>query len=244
MVLCDGMNSSTIICIPGTWENRSAITTTIAHGHKFLFAGMVILDLQTQKSCELEVYEYDPNLLKSFEIAGQGCIPKEVLANISLHKYTLYAVAESPSIETATWMLKLGTSLLDAGGLAVKIESGGLAHTAEDWRVLAEDGSLSSLYNAFVTLIGGQSYYYSCGMHNFGLPDVSLSRSVAPQDASQILNDFNYYQLSEKPNLKNGHTFSIAIEAPKFKILHRQYEGYDDSDPLYNPFGCWHLEEL
>jgi Domain of unknown function (DUF4261) len=205
---------------------------------------MVLLDLQTQKSCELDMHEYEPNLVKSFEIAGQGYIPQEVLDKISLHKHTLYAVAGSSSIETATWMLKVGTSLLDAGGLAVKIESAGLAHTAEEWRVLAADSSLSALYNAFVTLIGGQDYYYSCGMHNFGLPDASLSYNIAPQNAGQILNDFNNYQLAEKPNLEDGHTFSIAPEAPRFKILRGLYKGYDDSDPLHNPFGCWHLEAI
>ncbi|MBW4623339.1 MAG: DUF4261 domain-containing protein [Cyanosarcina radialis HA8281-LM2] len=238
------MNSSIIIGIPGDWEDRSAITTSIARGYKFLFAGMLLLEIETSKSCELEIYGYDPHLTRAFEIAGKGYIPQAVLHRLSSHRHTLYAVADSPSIETATWMLKVGASLLDAVGIAVKVESAGLAHTAEDWFAFAADSSPSAVYNAFVTLIGGQNYYYSCGMQNFGLPDASLSRSIEPQVASEILHEFNYYQLVEKPLLADGHTFSTAPEAPSFRIVRCSYEGYEDTDPLYNSFGRWHLENI
>jgi hypothetical protein len=119
-----------------------------------------------------------------------------------------------------------------------------LAHTAEDWYALAADSSPSAVYNAFVTLIGGQNYYYSCGMHNFGLPDASLSRSIKPDAASEILNAFNYYQLVEKLQLADEHTFSTAPEAPRFRLLSCSYEGYEDTASLYNPFGRWHLEGI
>jgi hypothetical protein len=238
------MNSSMIIGIPGAWIDRSVITTSIARTHKFVFAGMLLMDIQTQASCGLEIYDYDPNMRKSFEIAGQGRISDEVLQKIADHRHTLYAICDSPSIETATWMLEAGVGLLSAGGLAIKVESAGLAHTAEDWQALAADRSPAALYQAFVTLLSSDNYYYSCGMHNFGLPDVSLSHQVEPQTASQILNEFNYYQLVEQPSFVDGHTFSTALEAPRFKLLRCSYEGFDYSDPLYNPFGRWHLESL
>lgn len=238
------MNSSIIIGVPGAWADRSAITTSIASGRKFLFAGMLMMDMQTQAICKLEIYEYDPNMRRSFEVAGQGLISERVLQKIAEHRHTLYAIINSPSLETANWMLKVGTGLLEAGGLAIKVESAGLAHTAENWQALAADSSPAALYQAFVTLIGGTDSYYSCGMHNFGLPDVSLNRIIEPQAARTILDEFNYYQLVERPSFLDGHTFSTSAEAPSFKLSHCPYEGYDPSDPLYNPFGRWHLESL
>jgi hypothetical protein len=135
------MDSSIVIGIPGLWNDRRDINTSIARGYKFMFAGMLLLDVQTKKTCELEVYEYDPNLIRSFEIAGQGNIPEEVLQQISQHKYTIYAIAAKASIETATWMLKVGAGMIEIGGLAIKVESAGLAHTAENWIALNKDGT-------------------------------------------------------------------------------------------------------
>jgi hypothetical protein len=226
------MTSSIIIGIPGIWDSQREISAAIARSYRFVYAGKILLDMQTQKSCYLEVYDRDPHLTTAFDIAGKGFIPDTILHDISTHTHTVYAIANSPSMETAAWMLKVGECLLAAGGLAVKIESAGLAHTKETWRSFATDGSLTSIYPAFVTLLRGEHYYYSCGMQNFGLPDVSLDDRVEARVAAAILNEFNYYQLVDRPHLADGHTFSIAADAPRFAMALRPCEGYDPSMPL------------
>jgi hypothetical protein len=238
------MSSSIIIGVPGLWQNRSEIVTSIALTEKFLFIGTLLWEIQTEENCELDIYEHDSDLVRAFDIAGHGYIRKDILQKISEHKYTLYPVAEPASIETATWMLKVGVELLKAGGLAVKVESAGLAHTAEAWRDFAADGSLPALYRAFVTLIMGDDYYYSCGMHNFGLPDASMNRDITAKAAGEILDGFNFYQLTDKPDFQDGHTFSLAPDAPRFRLRHMPYRDYGDSSSLHNPFGRWHLETI
>lgn len=93
-----------------------------------------------------------------------------------------------------------------------------MAHSAERWRELANSENLFDLYTAFVTLIGGKGYFYSCGMHNFGLPDCSVSNSVAANEAAVLMNQFNFYQLSESPDLQSGQTFSVDAASPRYKL--------------------------
>ena len=124
----------------------------------------------------------------------------------------------------------------------MKIESSGIAHTAEEWDVLAEDEAGFATYPAFTTLIQGDDYYYSCGMKNFGLRDSSVSLQLSPTEAADLLTVFNRYCVFETPKILSDQTFSTAPEEPFFRISERSYEGYAEDDCLFNPFGRWHLE--
>jgi hypothetical protein len=138
-------------------------------------------------------------------------------------------------------MLKVGHALLQAGGIAVKVESTGIAHSADMWTEFARSGTLSQLYWAFVALIRGKEYYYSCGMHDFGLPDVATGSNLSPDTASQLMNQFNYFVLSEDPTLVDGETFSAAAGAPRYRLKRERCELYHRDDPFHNPLGRWHL---
>ena len=50
-------------------------------------------------------------------------------------------------------LIDVGVGLLKAGGLAIKIETAGIAHTKEDWYQLLENQDYFSLYSHFVVLI-------------------------------------------------------------------------------------------
>jgi hypothetical protein len=147
-------------------------------------------------------------------------------------------------MEWARRMLRVGCALLQAGGIAVKVESTGIAHSADKWMEFARSGDLFQLYRAFVTLIKGSEYFYSCGMHNFGLPDVSVGSNLGPDDASRLLNQFNCFVLSENPALADGETFSVAAGASRYGLKKERCELYPHDDPFYNPFGRWHLIEI
>jgi hypothetical protein len=102
-----------------------------------------------------------------------------------------------------------------AGGLAVKVESSGVAHEWDRWFSLLS-GSTFDAYCGAVTLIGDSDRYYSCGMHHFGLPESSLPTSIAIGEAADFMNRFNLYQIIERPELATGHTFSLAPDAPYY----------------------------
>lgn len=244
------MASQIIIGIPGLWEARSGIVHSIAktsdakEGSGFFFAGTVLLEIATQIGYTLEVYEPDPGLENAFEIAGQGSIAQSDLELISQHTFTLYVTKDDPSLEAAKGMLRAGRALLKAGGIAVKVESAGIAHSAQQWLQISDSTDPFDFYRAYVTLVRGETTYYSCGMQNFGLADSSIPIRIDSATAATLLNQFNIYQLAEQPSLGNGHTFSVSATSPRFRLKKEKCRWYEVDNPLHNSFGCWHLEPI
>jgi len=186
-------NAKIIIGVPGLWPTRTEIVTSIAqHSRGFIFAGLILMDTKTNQGYTLEIYEHDPHLQDAFRLAGGGRIPDAEIAAVGQHTNTLYCLTPTLSVESARQMLHVGSELLNAGGIAVKVESSGVAHSAKRWRELADSKTLFDTYVAFVTLIGGKDSFYSCGMHNFGLPDAAVPRDLEARDAAELLNIFNH----------------------------------------------------
>ena len=201
------------------------------------------MDMKTHEGFPLHVYEHDPALAKSFKIAGQGRISDQTISQIASHTFTLYCIVPSPSAEAARKMLSVVSALLNCGGLAAKVETSGVAHSAERWKDLTAGDSPLDLYCAFVTLIGGSETYHSCGMHNFGLPDSCVDRSLRQNEAASLLNQFNGYLLAESPDLSDGHTFSVGPNAPRFVLRKEECKFFPPDDYFFNLHGIWHLTQ-
>jgi hypothetical protein len=234
-----------IIGVPGAWATQKDVVTSIArHSGGFIFAGLVIMDTTTRQGFKLEIYERDPKLHEAFRIAGGGRISDAEIGAIEKHVHTLYCSSSSISLDAARQMLNFGVGLLNAGGLAVKVESSGVAHSPARWRKFAASNDLFDIYTAFVTLIGGKDCFYSCGMHAFGLPEATVPRDLDAKDAAQLLNTFNHHLMADKPLLADGHTFSVAADAPRFKLRKMACDSYELEHPFHNPFGMWRLTRV
>jgi hypothetical protein len=236
------MQPQIIVGIPGVWKTRTEIVQSIvSNSDGFIFAGTVIMDTKTKEGFPLHVYEHDPSLAKAFKIAGQGRISDQTIDQINGHTFTLYCIIQSTSADSARKMLTIVSALLKCGGLAAKVETSGVAHSADRWKELASGGKPFDLYCAFVTLIGSTEVFYSCGMHNFGLPDACVDSSLPPNEAAAILNEFNCYLLAESPKLNDGHTFSVGQNAPRFVLKKESCKFFPPDDYFFNPHGVWHL---
>ena len=234
-----------VIGIPGKWPSRKAIVTDIASkSNGLLFAGLVLMNTATKEGYKLEVYEHDPHLAKAFEIAGRPRITEENVQAIRSHTFTLYLIAEGRSPEMAQKVLNVGCGLLQAGGIAVRVETTGKAHVAQDWFALAAAKNETALYHAFVTLIGSKGVFYSCGMHNLGYRDAIVKGDITPNDAAQLLQTFLLYTLIEKPTLQDGHTFSETADSPYYRLRSVSCETYERDHTFFNPFGMWQLETI
>ncbi|QDU54670.1 DUF2314 domain-containing protein [Aeoliella mucimassa] len=246
--------SQLIIGIPGSWKDQSDIITAVAEANtdkqspRFLAIGGLIMDMHTNQTFGFEVYEHDSRLAQMFAYAGQGRFTDEELNKISEHKHTVYLVCGEPfaspnreNLDAARCLLELGRFLLDAGGFAVKVENSGIAHPADRWRHYADQNTTLAIYDAFVTMVGGDDFNYTCGMHALGMPDVSLTKDVPIEEAPALLNGFNQYQLLEAPSLSDGDLFATSLSTPLLKMTHCPY-GYKEDDLLNNPYGRWHLE--
>lgn len=231
-----------VIGIPGRWPARNDIVTSIASkSDGYLFAGTVLIKIGSEGGFTLEVYEHDPNLKKAFSFAGRGRLTEEDLEAIGAHTFTLYLVAPGGSVEAARNSLHAANGLLKAGGLAVKIESSGTAHSAGQWAEFCTLDNVGNLLKAFVTYIRGKGLFYSCGMHNLGYPDAVVEVEIQPDDAAKLLHAFVGYLLAENPTLNDGETFSIDADAPRYRLSREPCTMFEADNLFHNPFGVWKL---
>lgn len=234
--------SRIIIGAPGKWADHSTIAQSIAEDSGgYLFVGSLMSHVESKEVCTLEIYDHDPDLQKAYALAGCGKLSEADLKAIDGHSNTLYVSGPSDSPEAAKRMMKFAAALLSCGGIAVKVETTGLAHSAERWRSLIEDDSLAALMHAFVTYVGSKGSFYSCGMHNIGLPDATLTADVMSATAATLLDSFLYYLASESPDLKDGDTFGLDEYSPKYTMTKAECTEFPPDNLFHNPNGLWQL---
>jgi hypothetical protein len=232
-----------IICIPGTWSDRNDfLRQVITHEPKgrYMFAGMVLADVEAKDHVPVEFCAADSHIPKAFKIAGQGKLPADVLTRLGGHTAVVYLHFPLDLPDQRERVLKFTQLIQRLGGLAVKLESAGIAHTWERWFALLS-GSPFDVYCAAVVLIGDEDYYYSCGMHHFGVPDCEVPRSIPVAEAADLMNRFNFWQIVEHPKLSTGHTFSVTATAPHFRLSLQRDFRHPDDELFHNPHGLWRL---
>ncbi|MGG0277493.1 DUF4261 domain-containing protein [Bacillus rhizoplanae] len=237
-------DSKIILCIPGLWKNRREIVEAVARQSEgYIFAGNSIGKLgETINFFDVEVYEYDEHLTEAFEIAGNGKFSEEQLDCIKNHFLTVYLVGEGGSIDKVVKMVEAAHVLLKSGGLGVKVESSGTANTIEEWSHIYNTNDTVDLFKAFVTVVEETDFYYTCGMHCFGLPDViTFKNQVTTQYAQDLMQIFCLYNLIERPELENGSTFSIDENSLSFILRYAECRHFPEDHVFYNKYGIWAL---
>jgi hypothetical protein len=237
-----------VIALPGPWLALEQVGAALKRGRSGLaLVGQRLMDRRTDLAT-LELRAADPDLVEAFRQANvDACLDEAGLAQLTGKPGTLYATHLQASFEAADQMLRAGTALLDAGGLAVKVESTNLAHSGPHWRALAAAHEPADLYRALVRLVMDDDSGRSCGMHNFGLPDVMVRPGVRvslgrPDEAvARLLDSFNAYLLLEAPELADGHTFSPDEWSPWYRLAWRADPYHPADDPRYNLYGVWEL---
>ena len=207
---------------------------------QFMFVGGILADVAGKDHLSVDFAPADPHMGKAFEIAGQGRISHSTLAEIEQHQAVVYLSFPIDIQAGRTRLIKFTKLLKRMGGYAIKVESAGIAHTWDRWFELL-DGSLFDLYCSAVVLIGGKEHYYSCGMHHFGLPECAVPTAVDLGEAADLMNQFNFWQIAEKPAVSAGHTFSLSNDAPRWRLAWERDDRHETDDLFYNPNGLWVL---
>jgi hypothetical protein len=237
------MTRELIICVPGNWSDRSDIVRQVILLNppgRYMFAGMILADVHDKDHVSIDVCEADPNMGEAFETAGQRLIPADVLGRVRNHSSVTYLHFPLDLVDQRDRILKYTQLLQRIGGIAVKIESTGIAHTWERWFSLLS-GTPFDIYCSAVVLIGDEDFYYSCGMHLFALPECMVSCSVPAAEASDLMNRFNFWQISERPKLDSGHTFSLTESSPNYRLTLENDSRHEAQGLFHNPNGVWHL---
>jgi len=235
-----------ILCIPGRWKDTTEFVRQVVSldpNGRYMFAGGILADLQKKDHVPLDFCAADANLRRAFEIAGQRKIPEELLVELEQHSAIAYLRFALDLPRERERILEYSSLMRRIGGLAVKVESAGIAHTWERWSLLLS-GTPFDLYSAVVVLVRDAKYHHSCGMHHFGLPECAAPRSMSAPDAADLINRFNYWRIVERPVLSDGHTFSVAPSTPHFRMTLEPDSRHEVDDPFHNAHGVWCLRSV
>jgi hypothetical protein len=212
----------------------------------YLFAGSVLAQPAANTHFLVELQEADPALPAAFQHAGLfSAMSEEALAAVSAHRMVVYLATrpdQPASHASARAIAQAAAAVLDAGGLAVKVETAGKAFEAAKWRELLAFEEAGPLWELFVvvSIKAADGASFTCGMHNLGLKD-ALVRNLLATDAIQLLRDFTYFGATEQPELAVGHTFSVAVDAPVYQLAEVASQPYADDPDFVNPYGMWEL---
>jgi hypothetical protein len=205
----------------------------------------MITDMVTQLSYSLDIHERDEQLPRALAVAGQHSLSRADMEAIERHTFVLYLIGAGGMLKAARDMMTVGANLLQAGGRAVRVETSGAAHSAADWQRLAQHREHdAALFEGYVTFIMKQNSFFSCGMHNLGLPDALLEGDISPDEAGEMLQTFLLFALLDKPDLKSGNTFSLDPQSPRYQLSYEACATYAPDDLFYNPFGMWRLTRV
>lgn len=230
-----------ILCIPGPWASRDELAQAIARdGHGYVFAGHTLVEVNTRDTFELQFEPADPRMLKAFLSAGHHWAQAREMTRIAGHASVAYLIGHGGSRKNAESLMLAAGALLEAGGLGVKVESAGIAHSPAMWQRFLKERHLFSAHNAFVVYVTGAEVC-SCGMHNLGLREVVVD-NFETADAVDLVRTFAWYLFTEEPAIQAGQTFSVSADAPVYRIAASSGVPYPPGSPFTNPYGAWRLE--
>lgn len=221
---------------PGPWRNSEEVIEALQRG------GITASELDDEP---IQPGDYrvdlvvDRQLADGFSWGREGPLRADLVARVGQCGAAALIQCGHRLDENPAGTARLGRALRDAGGVAVRMEASGAASAWETWLEHLEAGTATGLY-ACATLIaeGERGARFTCGMHQFELPDAQIALSD-PAEALAWLDAFCVYQLEEQPVLASGHRFQ-----PTSRVAPRTFERWpddrhDDSDGRHNPFGVW-----
>jgi hypothetical protein len=233
----------TVLCVPGCWKNRTELQSRIqADSQGYTLADQRLTHLETGDTFALEVHAHDGTLGRAFQVAGAHWMTAKDLSAIDSHTKVLYLVTNGGSPSRAASCMAAAAGLLRAGGYAVKVESAGLAHSAETWFRFVEEQQRFRLHRAYVVYVTSEQIY-SCGMHNLGYRDAIVAAGQT-HDPVGLLKAFTQYLVDKNPTIRQSETFALDADQTEYRLLAESCDLYRGDALFTNPFGMWRLDRL
>jgi hypothetical protein len=247
-VLCAEIKSSTVICIPGIWNNFDAIPDAIfsASEGNYIVVGDIIFNAKAEHFYKFEIRSRGENIIESFRALGRPTgISDGGLSKIGKHNYVIYISGSTGGVNEAHQMALTGAAVLKAGGLGIRIDTAGKAFEKEKWLKYVTNFAEPDLLEMFVSsgVIDERKNIFSRGMHNLGLKDTIIS-GMDFQQAVDLINVFGYYQIFDKPLILPNQIFQPDHKSPKYLISEQHDRLYDGGNLFSNPYGLWRLTRL
>jgi hypothetical protein len=199
----------------------------------------------------------EPRMRKAFEACVDRVVPsfgENDWAAVDAHTDVLYmlspTITDDDALEIAHRTLRVTAALLNAGATAAKGECSGIAHGRDRWLDLAaaadDAGGVTELAVALHLgwvrrPISDDGWWYSCGMHLLGAPDVECRADEA--DWLEWMDALALYLLVELPEdgVRSGEGFRLTEGGDRRVLQHQGCQRYEADDLMFNPYGYWRL---
>jgi hypothetical protein len=225
--------------IPGDWSHPGELLARLPEGFRLTPEALLLPGGETIEFAPLPPDEEFPQI---FQSSCRRPPTDEELAIVA--RYTVNVVLTGPggSLEAALTMMQAGAAILQAGAAGVFIDNSALAHGADDWIRMTEDGSSDAISFAFASIIRGRQEFFTMGMHVMGFPNLLIRRSNLDDAEDILVETIRYVCSSEKP-IGPGHLLADE-HGPRYQIQEAPDDEFDAQNPMHNPFGRLRIVSL
>ncbi|QOZ76003.1 hypothetical protein XH83_11430 [Bradyrhizobium sp. CCBAU 53351] len=199
----------------------------------------------------------DANMTRSFGVCWDRVFPKAWSASdeaaVANHKAVLYVLSprmgQEKTAAGSAAALQIVDEMFDAGAIAAKGESAGIAHGVARWRSLADQARNGAKTDQGLRMtpavttacrlalakrpLAGDRYYETVGYHLVGLPDVYVARSRGNDRSAVLLMD-------EIADAMAEHGIDATLRDRKLTLSREQ--DYAEADFKFNPYGIVRIE--
>lgn len=238
------ITSSITLVIPGVWEDEKELLKQFRE-NDYLVLGNILRSLEEPYNFNFEILSHEQGIENSFYYASRYTFDQEILNQLNGHNSILILERIDTHIGSLKALLDLSDLVLQLGGIAIKVETTGIAYKASEWNELVTHKDLQTMYSYLVGLVHDTetNVYYSFGMKTFGLADARVSASIGNERACDTLHEFNLFRLMDSPRLLDGETIALVEEGQVFMLQHNSDTRYEREDIFHNRFGIWELVE-
>ncbi|BBO13928.1 hypothetical protein [Bradyrhizobium sp. TM102] len=199
----------------------------------------------------------DPHMERSFGVCWDRVFPKAWSASdeaaVANHKSVLYVLgppmAQQKTAAFSAAALQIVDEMLDAGAVAAKGESAGVAHGIARWRGLMDQARKGAITSQGLSMtpavtracrlafakrpLAGNSYYETVGYHLVGLPEVHVAKSRGNEWSAVMA-------MEEIANAMAERGIEATLRERKLTLSHEQ--DYAEDDFKFNPYGIVRIE--
>ncbi|WP_245699700.1 DUF4261 domain-containing protein [Paenibacillus glacialis] len=191
---------------------------------------------------EVDISDHNPYIVEAIEIGGHGLFGKEDIEQLKTHSSIIYLIGEGGTFDKVLNVMEVARAILNAGGIAVNVESSGRARTKKDWLEITNSKDITRVFSAFTQMLQEKDAFYITGMHCFGLRDViTSSEGITSSEVATLFRVFCLYNLDEKTKINDGETFSLDPSSPIYLIEQEKCTMFEEDDPYFNPYGVWNM---
>lgn len=234
-------NSLVVLSLPGAWVSRAEFLSALSsQAPKYRLVDGMLTDLHTGESVLIEFRKgRRRNTVLDFWCFGLHWHDTSEMRAVRQHASCVIIKGARGSLHRMMHLMAAASAVVQAGALGVLVEHVGIAHTPQKWLDFASEGVDGILRAFVVTVDGAGSGAYSCGMHNFGMKEVSAPAEIP--NCANVVGIITRHLLVKGASIARGQTIAIGGKADRYQFWDVRSAVAPDGAVFDHQIGTWKL---